>query len=210
MMAGKDSNSPQPLVAGDAEAAAANSRELRKKKRIKYLLYFIAFVIFQTAVIAIFVLTIMKVRTPKFRVRAATFDPSNSNTDAATSSFNFTMNTRLDVKNANFGKYKYEETTVNFFYRGTPVGEVSIPKSSVGWRSTKKVNVVVKLGSDKVQSSSELGSELKAGILRINSRAEMKGKVRLIFIFSKKKSTNMDCSMDIAITPPQLVNISCK
>ncbi|KAL3524343.1 hypothetical protein ACH5RR_017177 [Cinchona calisaya] len=218
-MAGKEPQSPHPLVPGrangtyvrpDEEAAREDSKELRRQKRKKYLLYFIAFVIFQTAIIVLFTLTIMKVRTPKFRLKSGTLDNFVGNqTDP---SFDFSMNAQFSVKNANFGKYKYQNTPVEFYYRGSPVGVAKIPKSSVGWRSTKKFNFVVNLNSANITTSekSQLPMDLNNGILRLTSQAELTGKVELTFIFKKKKNTKMNCSMDVAIATKQLTNISCK
>lgn len=220
-MAGRETHSPQPLVPGpangtyirsDEEAARKDSRELRRQKRKKCLLYFIAFVIFQTAVILVFILTIMKLRTPRFRVRSgATFDQFVVR-NQTNPSFDFTMTAQLGVKNANFGKYKYQNTAVQFFYGESPVGEALIRKSSVGWRTTKKFNVVVNLNSSNLPSSanSQLGTDLSIGFLRLTSQAEMRGKVALVFIFNKKKSTKMNCTMDVIIATRQVDNISCE
>ncbi|KAL0318066.1 UNVERIFIED_CONTAM: hypothetical protein Sangu_2220900 [Sesamum angustifolium] len=95
--------------------------------------------IFQAGVIAIFAVTIMKVRTPRFRVRSATFEtltPARPPVPA----FSARMNAELGVKNANFGRYKYRNTTVVFFYRGTPVGQAILQNSRVNWRATKKID----------------------------------------------------------------------
>lgn len=219
MMAGKDNQSPHPLVSGvangtyvrtgDDEAGRGDSRELRRQKRKKYLLYFIAFVIFQTGVILLFTLTIMKVRTPRFRVLSATFDTFNVVRQPNNPSFDISMNAQVGVKNANFGRYKYQSTTITFLYRGSPVGGAVIPQSSVGWRSTKKFNVAVKLTSENLTSNSQLATDLSANFLRLTSQAELTGKVALTFIFNKKKSTKMNCDMDVVLTTKQLVNISC-
>ncbi|KAL3521584.1 hypothetical protein ACH5RR_019733 [Cinchona calisaya] len=218
MMTGKENQSPHPLVPGvangtyarsDYEAGTADSRELRSQKRKKYLLYFIAFVIFQTAIIVLFTLTIMKVRTPRFRVRSATFD-GFSNVTQQNPSFDLRMNAQLGVKNANFGKYKYQNTNMTLYYRGNQVGEALIGKSSVGWRSTKKFNVVANLSSANIPPNSELGTDLNSGFLPLTSQAEMSGKVKLTFIFNKKKNTRMNCTMAVDIANQRLANIKCK
>ncbi|KAL3521583.1 hypothetical protein ACH5RR_019732 [Cinchona calisaya] len=194
----------------DAESDSEYSAELRRKKRMKYLLYFVLFVIFQTGVIAIFTLTIMKVRTPKFRVQSATFNNFNVGTQASPS-FDISMNAQISIKNANFGTFKYQNTTMNFFYGGNPVGQAVIPKSSVGWRSNKKINVVVNLSSANLQTAnSQLGTDLSNQILPLTSQADLSGKVTLTFIFKKKKATKMDCSMEIMTASRQLANIVCK
>ncbi|KAK4384913.1 hypothetical protein Sango_2615300 [Sesamum angolense] len=124
----------------DAEAGAAShdAREQRKKKRTKCLLYIVLFAIFQAGVIAIFAVTIMKVRTPRFRVRSATFENFNVGTPASPA-FSARMNAELGVKNANFGRYKYRNTTVVFFYRDTPVGQAILQNFSCEERRRKSM-----------------------------------------------------------------------
>ncbi|KAL3521579.1 hypothetical protein ACH5RR_019728 [Cinchona calisaya] len=186
------------------------SSELRKKKRMKCLAYVAAFAVFQTAIILIFVLTIMKVRTPKFRVRSANVESFEVDRAANNPSFNLTMNAELGVKNANFGNYKFQNSTIVFYYGDVSVGEAVIRKTKAGWRSTKKLNVVVNLSSNVVPSNSQLGNDLNSGVLTLHSRSTLNGKVELLFIFKKKKSIKMDCTLTIAVTDKNVRGISCK
>jgi hypothetical protein len=196
----------------DAEAAAAahDSRELRKKKRTRCLLYIILFAIFQTGVILIFALTIMKVRTPKFRVHSGGVE--NLNTGSTSNpSLSRRLTAELGVKNANFGRYKYQNTTVVFLYGGTKVGEAAVSSSRVGWRSTKKFNVVVDLNlAGGGPGNEQLASDLSSGVVRLTSQAKMRGKVELIFVMKKNKSTDMNCTMELLTAAQQLRNIRCK
>ncbi|KAL2227016.1 uncharacterized protein LOC105160687 [Sesamum indicum] len=195
----------------DAEAGAAahDAREQRKKKRTKCLLYIVLFAIFQAGVIAIFAVTIMKVRTPRFRVRSASFENFNVGTPASPA-FSARMNAELGVKNANFGRYKYRNTTVVFFYRGTPVGQAILRNSRVNWRATKKIDVAVDLSLGNAAANSQLGSDLSAGIVPITSQARMTGRVELVFVMKKNKATEMNCNMEIVTATQQLRNIVCK
>ncbi|KAL3524337.1 hypothetical protein ACH5RR_017171 [Cinchona calisaya] len=186
------------------------SSELRKKKRMKCLAYVAAFAVFQTAIILIFVLTIMKVRTPKFRVRSANLESSEVVT-AANPSFNMSMTAQLGVKNANFGNYKFQGSTVDFLYGNTPVGQAVVPKTKAGWRSTKKLTVVVNLSSNALTAgNSQLENDINAGFLTLNSQSTLNGKVELLFIFKKKKSINMDCNLTIGLTDKTVREINCK
>ena len=196
------------MGSGDAEAAAGGhaAREQRKKKRTKCFLYIVLFVIFQSGIIAIFALTIMKVRTPRFRVREATFTTFNA--APANSSLRLTMVPQFSVKNTNFGRYKYRNTTVEFFYRGAKIGEVAVPNSKAGWRSTKRFTAsAVNLN---IAASSQLTSDLAAGVVPITSKSQVRGRVELVFIMKKNKGTKMDCSMNIAIATQAVTNIVCK
>ncbi|PSS04406.1 Late embryogenesis abundant protein [Actinidia chinensis var. chinensis] len=193
----------------DAEASRSQSDdELRRQKRKKWALYIIAFVIFQTGVIVFFSMTVMKFRTPKFRVR-----PANSfeTFDVQTSSFNLRMNTQLGVKNTNFGPFKYGNSTVYFYYRGTQVGSAIIPKSKANFRRTKKVNIAIDLITPTSQASnSELAADVSSGIVPLTSTSRLSGKIEIMFIFKKKKSVNMNCTMELNISAKQLQNIKCK
>ncbi|KAL7107018.1 hypothetical protein ACP275_06G027400 [Erythranthe tilingii] len=192
----------------DAEAGGA-TRELRKKNRTKCFLFIALFVIFQIGVITIFSVTVMKIRTPKFRIRSAHLTNFNAGTPASPS-FAGTVNAEFTVKNANFGRYKYRNTTVDFFYRGTPVGQIFVRDSRAGWRSTKKFNVVVDLSLANAQANPQLASDLNAGVVQITSQARMRGRVELIFVMKKNKSTDMNCTMEIVTASQQLRNIICK
>ncbi|XP_057463852.1 late embryogenesis abundant protein At1g64065-like [Actinidia eriantha] len=193
----------------DAEASRSQSDdELRRQKRKKWALYIIAFVIFQTCVIVFFSMTVMKFRTPKFRVRLAN---SFETFDVQPSSFNMRMNTQLGVKNTNFGPFKYGNSTVYFYYRGTQVGSAIIPKSKANFRRTKKVNIAVDLIAPTSQASnSELAADVSSGIVPLTSTSRLSGKIEIMFIFKKKKSVNMNCTMDLNISAKQLQNIKCK
>ena len=164
MMKNHKSGSPLAPANGyygrsDAEADMAFSdEELRRQKRKKWILYIIAFVIFQTAVIALFSMTVMKFRTPKFRIRSGTF---NDNFQISNSSFNLKMDARLGVKNTNFGPYKFDNTAILFFYHGTQVGSAAVGKSKANFRSTKKLDFAVDLvmpanGANNQQLASDL------------------------------------------------------
>lgn len=108
------------------------------------------------------------------------------------------------VKNANFGPYKYDTTTVDFTYSGALVGQAQVPKSKANFRSTKKINVLVNL-------SSSLGNDLSKGVLTLSSTGTMNGKVKMMLIFKKKKkSTRMNCTMEINLSSKPLQSIHCE
>ncbi|XP_057463853.1 uncharacterized protein LOC130753704 [Actinidia eriantha] len=193
----------------DQEAGRSHSDdELRRQKRKKWALYIIAFIIFQTGVIVFFSMTVMKFRTPKFRVRSAT---SFDTFDVQPSSFNVMMNTQFGIKNTNFGPYKYNNSTVYFYYRGTQIGSVFIPKSKANFRRIKKLNVAVSLvAPTSLFSNSEWTNDVSSGIVPLTTTSRLSGKIEIMFVFKKKKSINMNCTMDLNISAKQLQNIKCK
>ncbi|KAM7499727.1 hypothetical protein LguiA_024141 [Lonicera macranthoides] len=210
-MADKEQRQGYPLAPAtgytrsDQEAASGNSKELRKKKRMKCLLYIILFAVFQTGIITLFALTIMKFRTPKFRVRSASFETL----DAPSTSFNMRMNAELGVKNTNFGHFRYRDTTIDLYYRGTKVGETSVQRARARARSTRKFNISVDLTSTNVTDTARLASDISSGILPLTAQARLRGRITIMLIMKKNKSANMNCTMQANIQTRQLQNLIC-
>ncbi|GFY81880.1 hypothetical protein Acr_02g0001200 [Actinidia rufa] len=214
MMPEREQKAGYPLAPtngyGRSDEEAMNSDELRRQKRKKWALYIIAFVIFQTGIIVLFTFTVMKFRTPKFRMRpVSSFDTFDVQT--TTPSFNLMMNAQFGIKNTNFGPFKYGNTSVHFYYKGTEVGSATIRKSKANFRSTKKVNVPVNLVMpSSLATNSELANDLNAGILPLTSQSRVNGKVEIMFIFKKKKSANLNCTLEVNTSTKVLQNVKCK
>ncbi|KAE9451709.1 hypothetical protein C3L33_16392, partial [Rhododendron williamsianum] len=148
----------------------------------------------------------MKVRNPKFRVRSALFDNFDVQS-TATPSFNLNGNVQLGIKNANFGPYKYNNSTVYFYHGDTAVGSAVISKSKAQFRRTKKFNVAVNLTATNIAANSQLATDITNGTVPLTSRSTLTGKVELMLIFKKKKSVNMNCTMEINTSAKSLQNI---
>lgn len=210
-MADKEQRQGNPLAPAngyarsDQEAASGNSKELRKKKRMKCLLYIVLFAVFQTGIITLFALTIMKFRTPKFRVRSASFETL----DASSTSFNMRMNAELGVKNTNFGHFRYRNTSIDFYYKGTKVGETVVQRARARARSTRKFNISVDLTSTNVTDTTQLASDISSGILPLTAQARLRGRITIMLIMKKNKSANMNCTMQANIQTRQLQNLIC-
>ncbi|KAL3738224.1 hypothetical protein ACJRO7_019705 [Eucalyptus globulus] len=183
--------------------------EERRKKRMKWTIGITAFLIFQVAVVLFFVLVIMKFKSPKFRVGEFDIQSLNAGTQASPS-FDMTFVAPIRIKNTNWGPFKYDATTVNFVYGGVQVGEVAIPKSKANFKSTKKIDANVTLNSMNLLSGSTLGSELSLGVITLNSQGELKGKVTVMFMFKKNKTSQMNCTMAIDVSTKALKSLSCR
>ncbi|KAK4803229.1 hypothetical protein SAY86_001432 [Trapa natans] len=191
------------------------SQEEKRRKRMKLAAYIGAFAVFQVIVILVFALVVMRVKTPKFRVGNGiaihgldTVSGAGQSSPAASFDMNFTAPMR--IKNANFGPYKYDAATVSFNYGGVEVGQAAIPKGKANMKSTKKVDVAVSVSSSAIAgNSSSLGSELSSGVLTLNSQGRLNGKVELMLIFKKKKSTDMNCSIAINVASKTVQSLTC-
>ncbi|XP_057489712.1 uncharacterized protein LOC130775611 [Actinidia eriantha] len=192
-MAEREQKAGYPLAPsngyGRSDEEAMNSDELRRQKRKKWALYIIAFVIFQTGIIVLFTFTVMKFRTPKFRMRpASSFDTFDVQT--TTPLFNLRMNAQFGIKNTN----------------SAPLSTATPPSIS-----TIKVNVQVNLVMPaSLASNSELANDLNTGILPLTSQSRVNGKVEIMFIFKKKRSANLNCTMEVNTSTKSLQNVKCK
>ncbi|CAB4280023.1 unnamed protein product [Prunus armeniaca] len=173
--------------------------ELKRKKKIKMAIYISIFVVFQIIVITTMSLTVMKVKTPKFRL-------GNINVQSleSTPSFDLKFTTQIRIKNsANWGSYKFKAGNVTFEHQGQTVGVIDIAKGKVGWLSTIKRNANVSLNSTAI-------TELSSGVLTLNSVGRLDGKVAIMFIMKKKKATNMNCTIAFDVTAKALQSLHCK
>ncbi|XP_030935555.1 late embryogenesis abundant protein At1g64065-like [Quercus lobata] len=204
--------SPYPLVptnghARSDEESDNGSAELRKKKRMKCVAYIVAFAVFQTIIIVVFALFVMRFKSPKFRVRDASFVSTFNFTNA---SFDLVMDTQFTIKNTNFGHFKYEHGSVTFSYDGMIVGEAQLGEARARARSTKKVDRLVTLSSSDLPTNSKLTSDLGGGILPLTSNSKLDGKIHLMKVIKKKKSALMDCTLEVNLGMKKIQNVQCK
>ncbi|GFY97378.1 hypothetical protein Acr_11g0016840 [Actinidia rufa] len=114
----------------------------------------------------------------------------------------------LKIKNRNFGKYKYESTTVNVTHGGVLVGKGVIWKGTAKARDTKEVGINVIVSSNGLTGNS--------GVLLLDVEAKLRGKVHLmkmmgmeIILVKKRKGAELDCTMEVNLNNGQIQNMDC-
>ncbi|KAL4575778.1 hypothetical protein LXL04_011864 [Taraxacum kok-saghyz] len=159
---------PYAHVNEDLSAVATDARRKRQRRCLMSVVIIAGIV---AGLIVLFSVTAGRFRTPKFRVRYATFETLNVGNSTANPSFNIEMNTEFGIKNTNFRRFWYRSTTVDFYYREQKVGDGFVWNERVKVRDTRKFTVPVSLSSMNVTSSSELRSDLNGGVLPLRSRS---------------------------------------
>ncbi|XP_048131812.1 uncharacterized protein LOC115746432 isoform X3 [Rhodamnia argentea] len=184
--------------------------EERRKKKMKWTIGITAFVIFQVVQALFFVLVIMKFKSPKFRVSEFDIQSLNVGTQASPS-FDMTFVAPIRIKNTNWGPFKYGASTVNFTYGGVQVGQAIIPKSKANFKSTKKINVDVTVSSTSLSADlkSTLGNQLGSSVITLKSQGELNGKITVMFMFKKKKTSRMNCTMEINTSTKTVQSLHC-
>ncbi|XP_042022950.1 late embryogenesis abundant protein At1g64065-like [Salvia splendens] len=174
--------------------SSQSEAEMKKKKRTKCIAYIAIFAVFQVAVILVFSLTVMRVRTPKVRLEDIVITSSPASSDLR-------LSARITVKNTNFGRYKYESTlaTIRSGSGGQVVAQFAIEEARARARSTKKVTFVA-----------DLGSGGNAGTVDFVVEARMRGKVELMRVIKRKKTAEMACNFTVVLANNGVQNLRCK
>ncbi|XP_021293260.1 late embryogenesis abundant protein At1g64065-like [Herrania umbratica] len=180
----------------------------RRKRNIKCLAYVVTGVIAQTIIILLFVMLVMRIRNPKVRLGGVTVE--NLNSSSSSPSFSMNLNAQVTVKNTNFGHFKFQNSALTISYKGTSVGEATIVKARARARSTKKLNVTVSVSSNMMSRNSALSSDNGSETINLSSHAKLDGKIHLFKVFKKKKSAEMNCTMEVNTSSKQIQNLMCK
>ncbi|XP_076896887.1 late embryogenesis abundant protein At1g64065-like [Bidens hawaiensis] len=197
---------PYGHVNEDLQAVA---NETRRKRRQRHLISILIIAGFAIGIILVLALTAGNFRTPRFRVRSATFGTFNV-VNSTNPSFDIIMNTEIGIRNRNFRRFRYRSTTVNFYYREQKVGEGVVWDDRVKGRDTRKFIVPVTMSSSNVTTLSELRSDINGGVLPLRSRSRLTGKFKILIFVRRYKHVNMDCTMDLVVANRELRNIFCR
>ncbi|KAK4796427.1 hypothetical protein SAY86_028753 [Trapa natans] len=189
-----------------------NPTEARRKKALKTAVLVVAGVILQAAIILLFVFLVLRVRHVRLRVRSAEVEGLAVNYSSSSPSFSMAMHMQVNIRNPNFGHYKFEETNLTVSYRGRLVGEAVIEKAKVRAFSTKKVKLTVSVDSRALASRSskiKMRKDIYAGMLTLEGKATLTGKVHLFEVFKKSKSAGMECTMEVNVKSKEVQNLKC-
>lgn len=200
---------PRSTTDGLESATMAHEDEIRRKKRRKRLAYIAVFAVFQTVVILVFALVVMRVRSPEVEIDSAAVEGLSG--PGPSSDYNMTIAAQLKIKNKNFGDYKYERTAMNISHRGVTVGEGVILNGKAEARDTETVLVTA-----TVSSVVALSGETSSGILVLESKAALRGKVHLMKMWGihfpmmkKRKGAEMNCVMQINLASRVVQDMDC-
>ena len=192
------------------QEAVSSEKQTQLKNRLKYYFFIIALTAVETGIILLFALTILKFKTPSFRVRAVAVQALRVG-NTSDPYFSMALKAEFNVKNRNFGHFSYENSTVYFYFEDVKVGKAFIHKSRVDARSTRRFFISVKLTSSYVSRNSILCiQDLNAGILPISMQAKLRGRVTVLKLLKNDRATILNCKMDVVVKKRQLKNLKCK
>ncbi|XP_062120301.1 late embryogenesis abundant protein At1g64065-like [Humulus lupulus] len=208
----RNNNTQQVHPQNDVETASmeeeSNSKELHHKRSMRQLCCVTVIVLLLTIVVLVFTTTIFHVHSAKFRIRSITIDQLS--VISSSNAIDMKFEAEIGIKNTNFADFEFEKTSVGFFYRGTRValvdGDAMVEEGKVKARSTKKVQITAEMGT----ANSILVDDIKSGALTLTGNGKLSGTVHLMKLIKRKRSFEMNCTININLNKKVVQDINCK
>lgn len=153
--------------------------------------------------------TIFHVKNPKINMNSVTImglDRINSTTLLG----NLTVVADVSIKNTNVAAFKFEKSNASLLYHDTVVGVADIPGGVAKARKTMRLNVTFEVIVTEIARNQQFGSDLRAGILPVESYTKINGRVKILNIIKRKVTVTMNCSIAVNVTSREIVNQECK
>ncbi|RXH93614.1 hypothetical protein DVH24_014190 [Malus domestica] len=167
----KEDQLHQPHGSRNLEEAVPifSDKSLPRRRRIKFCGIALAVVILQIVVIGVLCLTVFRFRDPKVTMAGISVENLSMVVGNPTT-INVTLREEIKLKNANWGRLKYDQSVVVLSHEGVAVGEATVSKGSIAMRRSKEVSVSVEA---KIDSGGGASREIGSGVL--NLKSYMKG-----------------------------------
>lgn len=191
----------------------ATFKALRKERSGKCFVYVFAGIVILCLLTLVFALIVLRFRFPDVNLSSVAVKNlrlSNVGTaSSSNSSFSATLVAEVTIKNTNFGRFNFENSTMSVLYGGMNVGDIRIGRWSVKARETRKMNVAVEVRSNRLSDTKNLSSDMMSGMLKLNSYASLSGRVNLLNIIKKRKIAEMNCTMTLNLTSGAIEDLQC-
>ncbi|XP_062073890.1 late embryogenesis abundant protein At1g64065-like [Humulus lupulus] len=211
-------NSEQVVLAHDddevdfetASMESDCSKELQSKKSMRRFHCVAVIVLLLTVMVIVISTTFFHVNAPTFRIRSITIDELRMMSSSNTIDIKFEA--QIGIKNTNFGHFDFEDTSISFFYRGVHVAldgdgdHELIEKGKVRARSTKKINFSAEIGTTNSISI----DDIECRCLTLTCKATMNGTIHLMKLIKRRRSSEMNCTINIDLYKKAVFDIKCK
>uniref|UniRef100_A0A5B7BVH7 Late embryogenesis abundant protein LEA-2 subgroup domain-containing protein n=1 Tax=Davidia involucrata TaxID=16924 RepID=A0A5B7BVH7_DAVIN len=194
----------------DEEFATTKPNDhVRNQQSSKCLVYVLAFIVLQSIAILAFALIVLRVKSPQVKLSSVAIKNLRYVT-APLPSVNMTMTAEVAVSNNNFGRFKYQNSNAVVLYGKAKIGDVKINRGRVRARGTVRMNVTVQVRSNGLLSDDKnFSSDISSGLLKLSSYAKLSGEVHVMKIINKRKTVEMNCTMDLNLKTQAIQDLRC-
>ncbi|KAL4204807.1 hypothetical protein AMTRI_Chr01g133970 [Amborella trichopoda] len=172
------------------------------------------FLIFLIIVLLILFFSLFKPKDPHITVNAIQIpafhhSPTPSLPNGAV---NFTFSQYVSVKNPNRSVFSHYDSTIQLIYAGNQVGFMFIPAGKIDGGRTVFMSVTFSVQSFPFMASQGGGEFGAVGLepnLAVDSRMEIKGRVRVLHFFTHHVESRTTCRIVIAVNDGSVLGFHC-
>ncbi|XP_059441972.1 late embryogenesis abundant protein At1g64065-like [Corylus avellana] len=188
----------------------ATFKALKKERSGKCFVYIFAGVVTLSIIVLVFALIVLRVKIPDVKLRSITVkNLKYQGNNSESPSFNATFVAEVTIKNTNFGRFKFDDSTLSVLYGGVNVGDRKMGHGRVKARETQGMNFTVEVRSNRVMDARNLSREIEGGMVKLSSYARLSGRVNLMNIVRKRKITEMNCTMTLDLANHAFRDLRC-
>ncbi|KAJ4826158.1 hypothetical protein Tsubulata_037360 [Turnera subulata] len=193
----------------DEEYAPIKPKSSTPTSSSKCPVYLLAAIVLLTAIALVFSLVVLRPNTPDVELSQVIIEDLKYGNYSPNPSLNMTLSAEIRIKNSNFGKYEFENSTASVLYEDVVVGEAKLGQGSVSARKTERMSAVVDVRSQRLSDTKNLSRDISSGMLKLSSYARLSGKVLLIKKIKKQKTAIMNCTMTLNLRSRSVQELLC-
>ncbi|CAN0852424.1 hypothetical protein LINGRAHAP2_LOCUS5315 [Linum grandiflorum] len=177
--------------------------------RLKLCLLITTILILILAVVAVIIFfTVLKPKQPTITTKSITLDRIESSLQPKPF-LNFTLGIIVEVKNPNYGSFRYSGTTAYLVYRGNLVGVSPVPAGYSKPRSTEEIRTNVTLMAGEFLTDLAFVGDLIGGVLNFTSTSSVHGKAEMFKVLKAEITSNSTCEITVHVLS-QKMDSTCK
>ncbi|MCD9643697.1 hypothetical protein HAX54_031353 [Datura stramonium] len=191
-----------------------DNNKKKNRKSSKCFVYLLSTIVLLSIVALIFSMIFFRFKSPSFEIGLIEVQNLRFTNSTNSSSFTMTMGAQIIVDNENFGRIKFQDSSMSvFMYDNVTIGFANVNVGGVGARKSKRIGISLQVkANDQLLNHSyngNLSSDINSRMVKLTSFAELRGKVKVMKIVSKYKTSEMNCTMNLNLTSQAIQDLLC-
>ncbi|XP_008801006.2 uncharacterized protein LOC103715222 [Phoenix dactylifera] len=123
---------------------------------------------------------------------------------------NVTLDLNLTASNPNHASFRYGDGTADLYYRGTLVGEATIPPGEVSAGGSVQTDVLVTVMAGRLIGNKAVYADVISGSVPFTTTTEIPGRVTVLGVFKHHMETYTTCDIVVNVRNRTVENSDCK
>ncbi|CAN1855068.1 hypothetical protein LINPERHAP1_LOCUS41577 [Linum perenne] len=177
--------------------------------RLKLCLLITIIILLILAVAAVIIFfTVLKPKQPTVTTKSVTLDRIEYSLTPKPF-LNFTLGIVVEVRNPNYGGFRYSAATAYLVYRGDLVGVSPVPAGYSKPRSTEEIRTNITLMAGEFLTDLSFVGDLLTGVLNFTSTSSVHGEASMFKVLTAEIRSNCTCEISVQVVS-QKTESSCK